>query len=264
VSDRLRDALEARREAFAPGDLLRMLSAVTELEPRFRKSAQQQLLLEALLVRFALLDRTVSLEAMLRGLGGGGGASGAPSDDEPGARRPAAASPASSSRRSDAPASVGRAVVRDADRPPAPMPPPSVVASPSVPSVPPPDVSRVAERWEDLVVALRSAGKGVCATALEHASPVTVTARGDLTIALDEANPIYEQAIEAAKVEVANVLRQWFGGVQRVAVRPAVAAAAPPTRLTDEMVRSERLSALRRRDPVLGAAIDALDLDLAD
>ena len=36
------------------------------------------------------------------------------------------------------------------------------------------------------------------------------------------------------------------------------------TRLTDEMVRSERLTALRRRDPVLGAAIDALDLDLAD
>jgi hypothetical protein len=60
------------------------------------------------------------------------------------------------------------------------------------------------------------------------------------------------------------VLRQWFGGVQRVAVRPATGDATPPARLTDEMVRSERLTALRRRDPVLGAAIDALDLDLAD
>jgi hypothetical protein len=30
------------------------------------------------------------------------------------------------------------------------------------------------------------------------------------------------------------------------------------------MVRTDRLNALRRRDPVLGAAIDALDLDLAD
>jgi hypothetical protein len=39
---------------------------------------------------------------------------------------------------------------------------------------------------------------------------------------------------------------------------------APPARLTDEMARSERLLALRKRDPVLGAAIDALDLDLAD
>ncbi|MFL5608243.1 MAG: DNA polymerase III subunit gamma/tau, partial [Gemmatimonadaceae bacterium] len=145
AGDRLRDALIARRDAFAPGDLLRMLSAATELEPRFRKSGQQQLLLEALLVRFALLDRTVSLEAMLRGLGGGGGASGAASDDEPTARRPAAA-PASSSRRGDAPASVGRSVVRDADRAPASAPPVPTVASVSaVQSAPPPDVSRVAE-----------------------------------------------------------------------------------------------------------------------
>src|SRR5215208_5937718 len=71
VSERVRDALAQRRERFDAGDLLRMLQATTELEPRFRKSAQQQLLLEALLVRFALLDRTVSLEAVLRGLGGG-------------------------------------------------------------------------------------------------------------------------------------------------------------------------------------------------
>ena len=37
-----------------------MLSALSELEPRFRKSGQQQLLIETLLVRFALLDRTLS------------------------------------------------------------------------------------------------------------------------------------------------------------------------------------------------------------
>jgi hypothetical protein len=30
------------------------------------------------------------------------------------------------------------------------------------------------------------------------------------------------------------------------------------------MVRTERLTAMRRRDPVLDSAIDALDLDLAD
>ena len=59
-------------------------------------------------------------------------------------------------------------------------------------------------------------------------------------------------------------MRQWFGGVQRVGVRAVEASSAPPPRLTDEMVRTARLSALRRRDPVLGAAIDALDLDLAD
>jgi hypothetical protein len=125
-------------------------------------------------------------------------------------------------------------------------------------------VHRVLERWEGLVAAIRAAGRSVAATALEHATPVSVTSRGDVTIALDESNPIYEQALESVKVELASQLRQWFGGVQRVSIRAAVAASAPPARLTDEMVRGERLTALRRRDPVLGAAIDALDLDLAD
>ena len=39
---------------------------------------------------------------------------------------------------------------------------------------------------------------------------------------------------------------------------------APPKRLTDEMVRDQRIATLKKRDPVLGAAIDALDLELAD
>jgi DNA polymerase-3 subunit gamma/tau len=63
-------ALRERRDLFTAGDLLRMLSAVNALEPTFRKSSQQQLLIEMLLVRMALLDRTVALEDLLKGLGG--------------------------------------------------------------------------------------------------------------------------------------------------------------------------------------------------
>jgi DNA polymerase III gamma/tau subunit len=63
-------ALKQRRELFTAGDLLRMISAVNALEPTFRKSPQQQLLVEMLLVRMALLDRTVALEDMLKGLSG--------------------------------------------------------------------------------------------------------------------------------------------------------------------------------------------------
>jgi DNA polymerase-3 subunit gamma/tau len=281
VSERAREALVARRKSFAASDLLRMLHAITELEPRFRKSGQQQLLLEALLVRFALLDRTVSLEAVLRGLAGGRGGGGEIEEPVPARRAapPAAAAAPSTSapaRPADSPASVWRTVVRDADRavaPPAPIATPSVKApTPVAPPAPragaagdsTPDVNRITERWDELAAALRAAGKSVAATALEHSTPVAVTARGDVTIELDEANPIYEQALETVKGDLAALLRQWFGGVQRVAVRAAQGGTAPPTRLTDEMVRTERLAALRRRDPVLGAAIDALDLDLAD
>jgi len=85
-----------------------------------------------------------------------------------------------------------------------------------------------------------------------------------VTIALDEPNLIYERALEAAKADVVSALRESFAGVQRVIVRAAEGGGAPPARLTDEMVRSERLTTLRKKDPVLDAAIDALDLDLAD
>ena len=292
VSDRARAALEQRKAAFTAGDLLRMLSIATELEPRFRKSSQQQLLLEAMLVRFALLDRTVSLEAVLRGLGGSSGGEDEPSVTQPPPRRAAPSDAGSPPRqtdrpRSDTPATDWRAVIRDADRAPAASEASSTRAQPSVsaasapratrrPAEAPggepvsaalagaPDLNHLVERWDDVVAVMRAAGKSVAATALEHAAPAAVNARGDVTLALDEANPIYEQAIEAAKADLVSSLRQWFPGVQRLIVRAPEGATTPPARLTDEMVRSERIAVLRRKDPVLDAAIDALDLDLAD
>ena len=279
TSERMRDALVARKETFSTGDLLRMLSALTELEPRFRKSGQQQLLLEALLVRFALLDRTVSLEAVLRGIGSGGGA--APVD-EPAPRRaaPPLARPtgqrAEAPRATDVPATDWRTVVRDADRSPPPSPP-SAPPRPAAASPTPasqasaratdagiPDVNRLVERWGELVVAMRGTGNSLAATALEHSAPVAIDGNGEVTVALDEANPIYEQALRKDETDVTRSLRTLFPGVQRVIVRAAAGSSAPPTRLTDEMVRLERLTAMRRKDPVLDRAIDAFDLDLAD
>ncbi|HSA54172.1 MAG TPA: DNA polymerase III subunit gamma/tau, partial [Gemmatimonadaceae bacterium] len=71
LSERARAALAERKGRLSTGDLLRMLTMLSELEPRFRRSTQQQLLLETTLVRFALLDRTVVIEELLRELGPG-------------------------------------------------------------------------------------------------------------------------------------------------------------------------------------------------
>ena len=107
-----------------------MLQAIGELEPRFRKSGQQQLLVETLLVRFALLDRTVELEDVLRSIGGGGGSGGGSAavviergrdqrrtDAATEARVDAAAAPApsapSSARSVSSPPPPRRAPVRD-------------------------------------------------------------------------------------------------------------------------------------------------------
>jgi DNA polymerase-3 subunit gamma/tau len=278
TSERVRDALVARKESFSPADLLRMLSALTELEPRFRKSGQQQLLLEALLVRFALLDRTVSLEAVLRGLGGGGGAvepepprRAAP---PPVTRDPVRAAPAAPVT-TDAPVTDWRTVVQNADRaiappakPAAPAAPPAAPSPAKATSAPVtagiPDVSQVAERWDDLVASFRSAGKSMTATALVHSSPKSINAKGEVTIEIEEPNPMYERGLDECRADLTETLRGWFPAIQRVVIRAAEGASVPPTRLTDEMVRSERLTSLRRRDPVLDRAIDTLDLDLVD
>jgi hypothetical protein len=240
---------------------------------------------------------------VLRGLGGGGGGGDVdePAPSRRAAPSPASVPATQPPRRaerapSDTPASDWRAVVRDADRAPArasatapasarpiasgtPQAPeaPSKasrpgrpttasdgVATSSAPHAALPDLHLVTERWDDLVARVRAAGKSVAATALEHATPTAVNAKGDVTIALDEANPIYERALESTKGDVAAVLGEWFPAVQRVVVRAAEGGGPPPARLTDEMVRSERLTSLRRKDPVLDAAIEALDLDLAD
>jgi DNA polymerase-3 subunit gamma/tau len=74
VREDLKEAFQARAEAFSPGDLVRMLAQATELEATgsLRRSAHPRLLLEMLLLRLSYMDRTVELEALLRGLGGKG------------------------------------------------------------------------------------------------------------------------------------------------------------------------------------------------
>jgi hypothetical protein len=112
---------------------------------------------------------------------------------------------------------------------------------------------------------LRAAGKPMLATALEHSSPLAVTATGVVTIELDEPNDIYAHAISGGRPEIVNILGEWFAGVSRVDLRrDEQQPTAAPKRLTDEMVRAERIASLRKRDPVLSAAIDALDLDIVD
>jgi DNA polymerase-3 subunit gamma/tau len=256
VSDRVREELESRRERLAAGDLLRMINALGELELRFRRSGQQQLLLEALLVRFALLDRTASLEELIRGLAGGAPAKGG--------------SPPRSEDRGTA-----RSAERGASAVAAPPPQGSVQPAPQAAATRPAvegrgvelEVNSVVGRWDQLVERLHADRKKLLASAMERATPVAVNnARGEVTIEFDQPDEYLHQAFEKGRADLLAVLREWFPGVTRVqlAREHETALPQPPKRLTDEMVRNERLSALRKSDPLLGAAIEALDLDVVD
>jgi DNA polymerase-3 subunit gamma/tau len=282
VSERARDALIERKERFAAADLLRMLQAVGELEPRFRKSGQQQLLVETLLVRFALLDRSIELEDVLRTLGdgggsgggGGGGSGGQPS--HPFARpepRPVPRAEASGDRAANrtsaaasaavAPAAVRPRAATPAPAPAAPVPAPVVSAAPLAARAAL-DLNALTGRWDDVVARLRADGKMNLAAAVSHAIPQSVTAAGIVTIELDEPNDFFAHAIATGKNDVLAAVREWFAVERIVLRRDEGAAVAPPKRLTDEMLRAERIASLRKRDPVLNAAIDALDLDVTD
>lgn len=281
VSERAREALTARREQFSTGNLLRMLQAIGELEPRFRKSSQQQLLVETLLVRFALLDRSVELEEVLRSLGSGSDGSGPQTSGGGGGRgeRPVAPARArgGAAFKTTEPQPMSRAGGADVHADVTPTKTPSkfpsaalsfaIETAPQVHVAPAEalDLPRVIGRWDTVVERIRAAGKPMLASALEHACPVAVTAAGTITIELDESNDIYLYALNTGRADVVEVLREWFGGAQTLEVRrDELTPVAPPKRLTNEMARAERISALRKRDPVLGAAIDALDLELAD
>jgi DNA polymerase-3 subunit gamma/tau len=264
VSERAREALHERRNRFTAADLLRMLAAIADVEPRYRRSGQQQLLVETLLVRLALLDRSVELEEVLRTLNSESsrGSSGGGTVARPVPR---------SDQRADAPLATSgvadrapRASIADrptADSGNAERAPQALRSADAEPL----DLNRLVGRWDELVDRLRAAGKPLLATALQHSSPVTVTARGEVTIELDEPNDFYDRAVMDGRNDIVALLREWFGSVERVQLRRDESSPPPtPQRLTDEMVRVQRLAALRKRDPLLGAAIDALDLDVVD
>ena len=187
VSAAATERLRSNASQLATGDVLRMLNVLSELEPRFRKSGQQQLLIELLLVRFALIDRTLSLEDVLRGLDDGGSPVGRSGTG--GAGSSGAAGPAN-----------WRAAMSSAE---------AAESAPAAAAAP-----------------LKSASRSTARS--------TATPRG--------ASPLsaMRSAMEAS------------------------ATGAAPVRLSDEERRAERTAMLRAEDPVLGAAIDALDLELLD
>jgi DNA polymerase-3 subunit gamma/tau len=196
VSAAATERLRANSERLASGDVLRMLNVLSDLEPRFRKSGQQQLLIELLLVRFALLDHTLSLEEVLRGMGSGGGT--------------AAGGTASSVTATGGTSGGGTQV-----------------------------------DWRATIAAPEAAAPSRTASASEP--PRTVSR-------------------EAARA--AAPPRRAAGGASPLsAMRSAMEASSqgePPQRLSDDQLRSERAQMLRAKDPILGAAIDALDLELLD
>ena len=255
LSELLRKELLARRGTLAPADLLRMLNVMSEGELRFKRSSQQQLLVETMLVRFALQDRTVSLEEVLKAIGGD-------------ARPPEPGGPPSGLP------TTGRSVTADRGGPTRASSPPSrspaLAHEVAVEAQPPralPDLAALTGRWDDLVARVRSAGNLLLGAALEASAPQAITRSGDLRIRLDEPNDFHAKAIEQSKGDILPILAEWFDGIREIRLHRDDAPKPPadrPKRVTDEMVKAERLNGLRRKDAILDAAIEVLDLEIVE
>jgi DNA polymerase III subunit gamma/tau len=235
----------------APPDLVRLLAVVTELEPQLRASGNLRLAVELLLLRWAMMDRTVALAEVLRALGR------APSGGEDAGSEPA-----------DTP------VLRDAVPPPhapAPahpdrQPPPN--APQRAPAGSPPErgpvtLERLRALWPRIVEDARRE-KPMLGALL---SAVEVAAVDGAALVVRALEPAHAEGLERQRDALAQLVGRYLTESVRITLE-ARAGAAParprPTRLTQDVARAERLKTLRAQDPGLNAAVDALDLELLE
>ncbi len=257
VSDRLREELPKRAGRFTTGDLLRMLHLVVEVEPHLRRSGQQQMLFETLLVRFALLDKTLDLEAVLKGVSGGSAGGGG-----------TAPTPSSEPRRADPPSVVRDTAPRSAPSPQARR------AAPPEPEIadraPAPltrlalDINRLAEHWDAIVDSVNREDRALMlSSTLAHATPSAVTAGGTVTITVSA--EAHADVVRSGETTILKALQRRFEGVQTIVVRlEEPEGDRAPRRLNETAVKADRMAMLRKQSPLLDAAVDALDLELLD
>lgn len=233
LTEAVRQEIENHRERIDSADVVRMLRLLTDSEPIIRRSATPRLAVETMLLRWAMMDRTVDIQEVLAGRSGG----------RPDGRtaRPS-----------------GSRVMQDS----AAVPIASTTVEPSArPPVPP---SALADAWPGILADIGARSKFLGA-ALAATTPGEVEG-GALPVVLSESNPLFAERIQAEARAVEEAVQRHTG--QAVRIRVTVAEGQPaeprPRAMTESSVRADRLRAFRAKDPTLDRAADALDLEIVD
>jgi DNA polymerase III subunit gamma/tau len=213
-----------------PADIVRLLTVLDESEERVRKSGNTRLAVEVLLLRWAMMGRTVELaqviDALKEGKGEGGRGKGSPTPPESSAV-------------------------------PVPLP-----ASPFPGRKLEPTVANVRSVWPNVVSDARARAP-MLGSLLAETEVVAVDGR---IVHLRPGNMGHAEGLERQRDAISEVLGRYIAEMPRVKI---LADAAPtpaerPTRLTEQGANAERLKVLRTKDPTLSAAVDALDLELLE
>jgi len=218
-------------------DVVRLLAVLSEMELQIKSSGNTRLAVELLLLRWAMMARTVELEEVIRALG-----------REPGkGERPGKGDPVP--------------VLRDA----APLPPSQAVSPAVPPEKGPVTVDRLRALWSRVIEDARV--KSPMLGALLQQAEVAAVDGTTVTIRLLDTNPVHAEGIERQREAVAHLLGPYVLEPVRVKLEGAgnrERATVRPARLTEDAARAERLKTLRAKDPGLNAAVDALDLELLE
>jgi DNA polymerase-3 subunit gamma/tau len=257
----MRDAIEAEQARFEPGDVVRMLRLLAEEEQAIRRSGNPRLVVETLLLRWTLLDRTVDLEAVLAGGSAARRLGGTTATGRPGAEERAGSEPAAPpSRRPEATEpSSGRAAEPPAAEPLALEGPPAGSVAFSV--------EGLTGVWQQAVEAGRGTSRFL-GEALAQATPVQVRPP-EVLVELRDDNHVLQVQLERYRGTVESLLAGWTGQPVRLAIRladePSPATVPPKVRrMSESKLRAERLEAGRKKDPALDTAADALDLEVVE
>ncbi|HZH80142.1 MAG TPA: hypothetical protein VFD68_02490, partial [Gemmatimonadales bacterium] len=242
--------IERYRSPLPAPDLVRLLAVLTELEPQLRASGNARLVVELLLLRWAMMARTVELEEVIKALGQRAGERPG-KGEEPGKGNP---SP----------------VLRDVAAPTRSTPPPSPAVSAAVPPAVPPargplTVERLRSLWPRVIEDARVKSPMLGAL-LERAEVVSVDGAA-VTIRPLDTNPVHTEGLERQREALSQLVGRYVTGPVRIKLEGAGSGERSfprPERLTEEGARAERLKALRAKDPGLSAAVDALDLELLE
>ena len=245
VTEPMQELLERYRPQLPAPDLVRLLAVLTELEPQLRTGGNARLAVELLLLRWAMMARTVELQAVIDALGKGGGQAVGRSDNPGG----------------------GAPQLRDAR----PTDRPSAAVSP--PERGPLTLDRLRALWPRIVEDARRE-KPMLGALLPAVVP---TAIDGTTVVARATDPVHAEGLERQRESLAQLIGRYVTDPVRIRFEgaragsgegergePGERSAPRPGRLTEQGVRAERLEALRARDPGLDAAVDALDLELLE
>jgi DNA polymerase-3 subunit gamma/tau len=237
--------IERYRSTLPVADVVRLLAILTELEPQLRASGSARLAVEVLLLRWAIMARTVELQAVIDALG----------------KRDAG------SEKRDANGPVAPPVLRDPVPGTTPSSPASRISHPDPSEKGPLSLDRLRSLWPRVIDDARA--RSPLLGALLEQTEVAEVNGGSVVLRVRDTNAVHAEGLERQRDALSQLVGRYVTEPVRVGLRGGESGerstpTSRPNRLTEEGARAERLKALRAKDPALGAAVDALDLELLE